>query len=62
MIEQLPKRRTCASPSRLLPVDSVESLIHEGAEHAEEYDPLGHQLGACHVIIHVSERSNDIND
>ncbi len=62
MIEQLPQRRTCAGPSRLLPVDSIESLIHERAEHAEEYDPLWHQLGACHVIIHVGQRANDIDD
>lgn len=62
MIEKLPERGTRAGPSRLLPVDSVKCLIHEGAEHTEVYDPCGHQLGACHVMIHVGQRPNDIDE
>ncbi len=41
MIEELAEGGGGARPARLLAVDGVEGLVHEGAEDAEEDYPLG---------------------
>ena len=61
MIKQLPEWWWWAGSSRLFSIDCVQCLIHKLAKDSEEIDPLWHSHGKAEVIIHVSQRSNDIN-
>jgi len=53
MVEELPERRAGARASGLLPVDSVERLVHEATEAGVEDRPLGHRLGQRQVVVEV---------
>ena len=53
MVEELTERRAGPRASGLLPVDSVERLVHEATEAGVEDRPLGHRLGQGQVVVEV---------